>query len=517
MRIPALVVILIFGVVQAAAQVPAKITGGRRTNGRSMIMRQPDGKFIYFTGTGGNFYSGRIFANGNNDDGYNGVRTAAELMGDYVRCRILGIGFDKWNRMLVCGTSAIDSSSPALATLVRFTRSGDADNDFTPRVLRWPIGDSSEACGVQLLPDEKILLAGSAYVGGFWRFFLGRLQYNGEIDTTFAHTGYIIDDAAPESCRAITTATQEDGKMLVAGKWGSGGNSGIYIARYYPSGTKDETFGVGGSTTTSLASWGSLAPEKMVLQPDGKILVAGTRKNGDGSSDIFVARFTQWGIPDTSFSHDGIETIDISFEERLDDIILLGNGDIVLSGAGNTRGEKVFSRDVLLRYDATGKRNEHYGYGPVNAVGLSATFKKDGFKLHSHTTAYAPSENKIYRLSEMVSADGRETLLMLNVFLLDTALGVIDVPNRKEQRGIYPVAVGDKVTLTYELIDDQKVTVKLRDAAGKELWSAPGTAAGEDGEYIVRVPMPARTASRAFYEIEISTAEGYRQVVEVTR
>ncbi|MBX2907530.1 MAG: hypothetical protein KF744_15905 [Taibaiella sp.] len=517
MRKPVLIVLLMLHVLFAMAQVPSKISGGKRTNGHAIFMRQPDGKFIYFTGTGGNFYSGRIYANGNNDDGYNGVRTAATLLGDYVHCRTLGIGFDKWNRMLVCGTSAADSTSPAQATLVRYTRSGDADIDFVPGVLRWPVRDTSELCGVQLLLDEKILVAGSAYTDGYWRFFIGRLLYNGEVDTSFAHTGYIIDDSAPESCRAIGTATQNDGKMLIAGSWKNGDASGIHIARYYPSGTKDETFGVGGSVTTNLALWGSLMPVKMLLQPDGNILVAGTRNNADGGSDIFAARFTQWGIPDTSFGKGGIETIDVSFNDRLDDLILLGDGDIVLSGSGNARGEKVFPRDILLRYDSRGKRNERYGYGPAQASGLSATFRKEGFRVNGHTTAYAPSENKIYRLSEMVSGDGRETLLTLNVFLLDTGLGVIDVPNRKEQRSIYPVAVGDKVTLTYEMIDDQKVTIKLRDAAGKELWTAPGAPASEDGEYVARIPMPARTAARAFYEIELTTAEGYKQVVEVTR
>jgi uncharacterized delta-60 repeat protein len=517
MRMPVFVLLIVLQVLSAGAQVPSKITGGKRTSGHAIFVRQPDGKFVYFTGTGGNFYSGRIFANGNNDDGYNGVRTAATILGDYVHCNTLGIGFDKWNRMLVCGTSAIDSSSPAIATITRYTRSGDADADFMPGVLRWPVGDSSELCGVQLLPDEKIIVAGSAFINGYWRFFLGRLQYNGEPDTSLAHTGYIIDDSAPESCRAVATATQDDGKLVVAGRWESWDVSGIYIARYYPSGTKDETFGVGGSVSTNLASWGSLKPVKMLLQPDGKMLVAGTRKNSDGGTDIFTARFTEWGLPDTSFGKDGIETIDISFEDRLDDMILIGNGEIVLSGSGNARGEKVFPRDILLRYDNRGKRNEQYGYGPSHAAGLSASFKKEGFRVNGHTTAYAPSENKIYRLSEMVFADGRETLLMLNVFLLDTGLGVIDVPNRKEQRSIYPVAVGDKVTLTYEMIDDQKVTIRLRDAAGKELWTAPGTPASEDGEYVARIPMPARTASRAFYEIELTTAEGYKQVVEVTR
>lgn len=517
MRVAAIVFVLMSCAGSVCAQLSTKISGGKRTNGRSIFIRQPDGKFIYFTGTGGNFHSGRVLANGNNDDGYSGAGTAADMLGSYAHCRTIALGFDKWNRMLVCGASATDSASPAVATLVRYARSGNADGDFTPRVLRWQVGDSSELCGVQLLPDEKILTAGSAYVSGYWRFFIGRLLYNGEVDTSFAGKGYLVDDSAPESCRGIGTATQKDGKLIVAGSWTADGNSGIHLARYYPSGTKDETFGIGGSVSTSLATWGSLVARKMLLQPDGKILVAGSRRNADGSSDIFMVRFTQWGLPDTSFATAGFEAIDIAFDERLDDMVLLNDGGIILSGAGNPRGEKKFSRDILLRYSPSGKRNELYGYGPQHTAGLSATFAKSGFRVHAHTIAGAPSENKVYRLSELLSDDGRETLLMLNVFLLDTALGVIDVPNRKEQRGIYPVPAGDKVTLTYELIDDQKVTLRLRDAAGKELWTAPGAPAGEDGEFIARVAMPARAAARAFYEIEISTAEGYRQVVEVTR
>lgn len=499
-----------------AGQVSLKISSRKKAvSGHNIFLRQPDGKFIYFTATGGNFYSGRLFANGNNDDAYNGARSAAALLGSYHHCRVNAVTFDKWNRVLVAGTAAADSSGPVSATMVRYTRNGDPDPDFAPGVLHLHVADTSAFCGVHLLPDERIFTVGSAFRDGNWRLFCARLQYNGEPDTTLGGVGYQVDNSMPGDMHVIGSAMQEDGKIVVAARADAPGSASVVVARYYSTGVRDTMFGIGGNMATDPAVSGVLMPQKVLLQPDGKIVVSGACANAGGGTDIFIMRLTAWGVIDSSFSADGIDRVDVAYEDRLDDMVLLPDGRFVLSGAGNARGERKYSRDIFLRYSKDGIPDEQYGYGRPDGKGLSASFSKPGCRLVAHSIALAGSEARVQRFSEMISDDDRETLLLLNTFLLDTALGVIDVPNRKDQRGIYPVLVGDNITFSYELIDEQKVTVRIRDAAGKEIAMPVNGELKTDGEHTLNVRVPVRSP-RAFYEMELTTSEGYRQVVEIT-
>ncbi len=496
----------------APAQVSVKHT---RTNtaklGKSLFMRQPDGKLIYFTATGGNFYSGRLFANGDNDDEYAGARTSKTKLADLVNCKTQTAVIDKWNRIIIAGSSCVDSGSGRVATMVRLTRNGDPDADFVRGVVQVKVGDSSEFNGVYLAPDEKIMTIGSCYSDGAFHFFCARLQYNGDNDEGFGVHGAIVDNSMPDNNKVIGIVQQPDGKVVVAGCNYSGDASNVVVARYLADGTKDVAFGVGGSMVLKA---GYLHPQKIALQPDGKILVAGTSAGENGGQDLFLVRFTQWGTVDSTFAKTGMVRADVSFEDRVDDMTVLPDGRIVLSGACSTKGERRFSRYLLLRFSADGDRDDQYGYG--NPKGLGPYVVKKGYTTISHNISVSESEWKIYRLSEMISDDETETILALTTFLLDTSLGTIDVPNRKVQSNIYPVPVKKSITFSFDLIDEQKVTVKLLESNDKEVATIINNELFKDGENAVTINLPP-AAKPGNYWVVITTAEGYKQIIEVAK
>jgi len=501
----------------AGAQVSLKHSAAEMSHhGKSIFLRQPDGKLIYFTATGGNFYSGRLFLNGDNDDAYNGVHTTKQKLHSLVYAKTRAVAIDKWNRILIAGSACMDTNSAHMATLVRLARNGDNDAEFQPGVLQLQVGDSSEFAGIHLLADERIMAIGSCYKDAAYHFFLARLQYNGEKDAAYGTGGAFIDNSTPGNNRVVNTAAQADGKIIVAGHHYTNEQSGVVVARYYPDGTKDTMFGIGGTLITDPGALGNLQPQKMALQSDGKIVVSGVCPGEDGGRDVFVMRLTQWGTIDSSFAKTGIVRQSITFDDRLDDMVIMPDDRILLSGAGNARGEKRYTRDILLRYSPDGTRDEVYGYGPGDTKGLSATFSKKGYTALSHNIVFSEGEGKIYRLSEMISDDGIETLLMLNVYLSDTSLGVIDVPNRKTQSGTYPCAVRGRITFTYDLIDEQKVTIKLLDEGGKEVSTIVKDIEAIDGENTVTINFPP-TAKPGYYSVVITTAQGYKQTIEVVK
>ena len=75
--------------------------------------------------------------------------------------------------------------------------------------------------------------------------------------------------------------------------------------RYLPSGALDKTFGKNGAAMTAFTNFNN-SPAPVALQPDGKIVVAGTASSADGTvSEFAVARFTASGALDGTFGTGG--------------------------------------------------------------------------------------------------------------------------------------------------------------------------------------------------------------------
>ena len=75
-----------------------------------------------------------------------------------------------------------------------------------------------------------------------------------------------------------------------------------------PTGDMDTTFGGGDGITITDFGGGNDEAQDLAIASDGKILVGG-HTNASGT-DFAVARYTQAGLLDTSFSSDGKATAD---------------------------------------------------------------------------------------------------------------------------------------------------------------------------------------------------------------
>jgi competence ComEA-like helix-hairpin-helix protein len=131
------------------------------------------------------------------------------------------------------------------------------------------------------------------------------LSAAGVLDPTFGTGGIVTTDfgGSPDVGNAV--AIQADGKIIVAGYGGPLRTPiGFALARYNSDGSLDSTFGTDGKVTTDFgtAYRGGLAD--VVVQPDGKIVVAGQNYNGS-NHDFALVRFNSDGSLDTTFDTDG--------------------------------------------------------------------------------------------------------------------------------------------------------------------------------------------------------------------
>ncbi|MFL6213966.1 MAG: hypothetical protein ACJ74J_08745 [Blastocatellia bacterium] len=126
-----------------------------------------------------------------------------------------------------------------------------------------------------------------------------------DLDATFGNGGKVTAEFFnfPESVRAV--ALQPDGKIVVAGSRLSTPPpqtfQDVALGRFNPDGSPDTSFGSGGFVAINLSS-GSDEAYAVGLQSDGKIVVGGYGQNSMGKPLSLLARFTADGQRDTSFT-----------------------------------------------------------------------------------------------------------------------------------------------------------------------------------------------------------------------
>src|SRR3954471_1124471 len=124
----------------------------------------------------------------------------------------------------------------------------------------------------------------------------------GDLDPTFGSGGLVTTDFGGRGDSALGVAVQPDGKIVAAGSSSAHDvfNVDFALARYNPDGTLDSSFGSGGTVLSDSGSTIDAASD-VLLQPDGKIVAAGTSERQFG-----VARYTTVGGLDPTFGSGGI-------------------------------------------------------------------------------------------------------------------------------------------------------------------------------------------------------------------
>jgi uncharacterized delta-60 repeat protein len=220
----------------------------------------------------------------------------------------------------------------------------------------WEFGPSGgPAYAVAIQPDGKIVAAGignSPSGGG--DFMLARYTASGARDTSFGKNGKVLTDfGATESASAI--AIQPDGKLVVAG-------GRFDLARYTTTGALDTSFGTDGKVETHFGPHRADYAQAVAIQPDGKIVVAGRSGFIGGNSDFALARYTTSGTLDTSFGTNGKVLTDFgsSVDGQADAVAVQPDGKIVV--AGSTTGPKM-NKFALARYTTNGALDKSFGTG----------------------------------------------------------------------------------------------------------------------------------------------------------
>ncbi|MFZ0454592.1 MAG: choice-of-anchor D domain-containing protein [Ignavibacteriaceae bacterium] len=173
----------------------------------------------------------------------------------------------------------------------------------------------------------------------------------GGLDETFGLNGKVTTNIAPSySDYAKQVIVQKDGKIIVAGYAynGPGESINFNMVRYNTDGSLDQTFGFGGKVITNIAIWQDAQP--IAIRDDGMIYAIGYITN---NQTFAMARYTSNGYLDKTFGNSGILTTDFGTTSVQGKTILIQNDGKILVGGYYSAGLNGFGF-ALMRFDSLG-------------------------------------------------------------------------------------------------------------------------------------------------------------------
>ena len=185
----------------------------------------------------------------------------------------------------------------------------------------------------------------------------------GSNDNTFNPTdiGFGMGDGANGIVYAIVV--QPDGKVLIGGAFTTYNNTTRrHLVRLNPDGSVDTSFGTGYGANGTIKS--------IVLQPDGKVLIAGFFTSYDGVTRYKIARLHADGSLDTSFATGAIDG-------SIDVITLQPDGKMLIGGGFTAYNNTIRNRIARLNADGTLDMSFNPGTGADGYV-LSIVVQSDG-------------------------------------------------------------------------------------------------------------------------------------------
>ena len=243
-------------------------------------------------------------------------------------------------------------------------------------------------------------------------FAIKRLNPNGKPDTTFGTNGLVTTDfGGLTSDLANRVVVQSDGKIVVAGlQANSGGadkpfNARFALARFNANGSPDKTFGTGGKVLV-LGSQTTPGITGLNTYLGGKLVFSASIKN-KGDFDFIVVRLLPNGSLDSGFnSGKGHIITGMGGDDIASAQIIQPGGKIVVGGTRLGEGTDAF---ILARYN-------HQGF-------LDREFSGDGkaetrMVRDARLSALAHDINGggIVAAGTMTTADGKRSQLLLRRF-----------------------------------------------------------------------------------------------------
>lgn len=293
-----------------------------------------------------------------NGTGFNADYTYGKILNDDTGIEITSsvVGYEQGSGSRMVFTvratepEALKFNNPISAQAVIENGSATADLDFKSAQLPGTVHLDHQTPSVQY-----VVSALSDNVSERTENFLVALKkVTGSIDlgaSNLKGRGLINDGAAPANPIQ---------KVAIIGNQFEDDDSNFSIALADLNGKLDEGFGTHGIVTTDIGGYD--VAQTVVVQDDGKIIVAGTTDAENIDEDVALVRYNVDGSLDTDFGNDGIAVVDVGGRDYVDSITLGPDGVVVLA-VSSTDPLDGYSIPAILKFTSLGNLDASFGNG----------------------------------------------------------------------------------------------------------------------------------------------------------
>jgi len=314
---------------------------------------QSDGKLLVAGDYGTRALVVRYRADGRPDAAFDADGIVSTDLGTGTTASARALALQADGRVVVAGTVHGANAQATDFFVARYLADGSLDASFgTNGVVVTDVGKldplaggaaSDSASGVVVQADGRIVVTGTSD----GRFALARYTASGALDASYGGNGVATAQMSNGTDVAAGAVLQPDGRVVVAGATTDhAGDQRFAVARFDALGNLDASFGTGGRATTGFGFFAS-AGTSVALQPDGAIVVAGVDRNLSGTGNFALARFAADGSLDPNFSGDGMVTTDFGASDVAYGVAALADGRLLAAGNDG-------QRTLLARYDSHG-------------------------------------------------------------------------------------------------------------------------------------------------------------------
>jgi uncharacterized delta-60 repeat protein len=216
------------------------------------------------------------------------------------------------------------------SSITRYNPDGTVDRSFS-RDGHAPTGYNGSAQGVAIQPNGRIVIGGGAQIHNTEGFGVARLLPDGSLDPSFSGNGTLVARSVGSmNVEGISDIALGPDGTIVASAYAADRHYRFGVVRLTRRGVPDRTFSDDGVAITRFNRHNAFA-EAVAVQSDGSIIAAGAAR---ARARFAVARYLPDGTHDPSFSGDGKRTIAFGGTwSRATDIGLQDDGKIVMAGA----------------------------------------------------------------------------------------------------------------------------------------------------------------------------------------
>ncbi len=269
-------------------------------------------------------------------------------------------------KILTAGNTKINGI--IFTAILRYNANGSLDNSFGNQGKVFSkdslafLAYEDQMTAIALQPDGKIL-----YTRKVGDFLIKRLNSNGSPDSTFGTNGTVRTDWGTEEF-SMSVKVKPNGKILVGGNNSNFNNTfpnnyvGVYVVQYNTNGTIDSSFGINGKAFYPTSDFQNIVfgVWDMKVQPDQKIVVSGTFQDNPGP--FAVLRFNANGTLDSTFGNAGIsKTVISGVNNNPTSMVLQPDGKIVLAGWGAATLTTPKNKISLIRLLPSGIPDSSFG------------------------------------------------------------------------------------------------------------------------------------------------------------